>query len=45
MRAAGQQLTLRGEAVVTGKVTRAVMRVQAQLGQDAVLRPVCSVHG
>jgi protein ImuB len=40
VRATGRQLALWGEAVVTDKVARAAMRVQALLGHDAVLRPV-----
>jgi protein ImuB len=40
VRAAGQQLTLWGEAVVTDRVAHAAMRVQAMLGHEAVLRPV-----
>jgi protein ImuB len=39
VRATGQQLALWGEAVVTDRVARAAMRVQALLGHDAVLRP------
>jgi protein ImuB len=39
VRATGQQLVLWGEAVVTDRVARAAMRVQALLGHDAVLRP------
>ena len=42
VRATGRQLALWGEAVVTDKVARAAMRVQALLGHDAVLRPVPS---
>jgi len=42
VRATGRQLSLWGEAVVTDKVARAAMRVQALLGHDAVLRPVRS---
>jgi protein ImuB len=42
VRAAGRQLALWGEEVVTDKVARAAMRVQALLGHDAVLRPVLS---
>jgi protein ImuB len=42
VRATGRQLALWGEAVVTDKVARAAMRVQALLGHDAVLRPVLS---
>lgn len=42
VRATGRQLGLWGEAVVTDKVARAAMRVQALLGHDAVLRPVPS---
>jgi protein ImuB len=40
VRAAGQQLTLWGEAVPSDRVARAAMRVQALLGHEAVLRPV-----
>jgi protein ImuB len=40
VRAAGQQLALWGEAVVTDRVAHAAMRVQAMLGHEAVLRPV-----
>ena len=40
VRAAGQQLALWGETVVSDRVARAAMRVQAMLGQEAVLRPV-----
>jgi protein ImuB len=40
VRATGHQLTLWGEAVVTDRVARAAMRVQAMLGHEAVLRPV-----
>jgi len=39
VRAAGQQLALWGEAVVSDRVARAAMRVQAMLGHEAVLRP------
>ena len=42
VRAAGRQLALWGESVVSDKVARAAMRVQALLGHDAVLRPVPS---
>ena len=42
VRATGRQLALWGEAVLPDKVARAAMRVQALLGQDAVLRPVRS---
>jgi protein ImuB len=42
VRATGQQLALWGEAVVTDRVARAAMRVQALLGHDAVLRPSLS---
>jgi protein ImuB len=41
-RAAGQQLALWGDAVIPDRAARAAMRVQALLGQDAVLRPVPS---
>ena len=40
VRAAGQQLALWGETVVTDRVARAAMRIQAMLGHEAVLRPV-----
>jgi len=40
VRAAGQQLALWGETVVSDGVARAAMRVQAMLGHEAVLRPV-----
>jgi protein ImuB len=36
----GQQLGLWGDAVVTDRVARAAVRVQAMLGHDAVTRPV-----
>jgi protein ImuB len=36
----GRQLGLWGDAVVTGRVARAAVRVQAMLGHDAVMRPV-----
>jgi protein ImuB len=36
----GRQLGLRGDAVVTDRVARAAVRVQAMLGHDAVTRPV-----
>jgi protein ImuB len=42
VRATGQQLALWGEALVTDRVARAAMRVQALLGHEAVLRPVLS---
>jgi protein ImuB len=42
VRATGQQLALWGEAVVTDRVARTAMRVQALLGHDAVLRPSLS---
>jgi protein ImuB len=42
VRATGQQLALWGEAVVTDRVARAAMRVQALLGHEGVLRPVLS---
>jgi protein ImuB len=42
VRATGQQLALWGEAVITDRVARAAMRVQALLGHDAVLRPLLS---
>ncbi len=40
IRAAGQQLALWGETVVSDRVARAAMRIQAMLGHEAVLRPV-----
>jgi protein ImuB len=40
VRATGQQLALWGEAVITDRVARAAMRVQALLGHEAVLRPL-----
>ncbi|MBV9449628.1 MAG: DNA polymerase Y family protein [Streptosporangiaceae bacterium] len=40
VRATGQQLALWGEAVITDRVARAAMRVQALLGHQAVLRPL-----
>jgi protein ImuB len=40
VRATGHQLTLWGETVVSDRVARAAMRVQAMLGHEAVLRPV-----
>jgi protein ImuB len=40
VRAAGQQLALWGETVVSDRVARAAMRVQAMLGHEAVLRLV-----
>jgi protein ImuB len=40
VRAAGYQLALWGEAMVSDRVARAAMRVQAMLGHEAVLRPV-----
>ena len=40
VRAAGQQLALWGETIVSDRVARAAMRVQAMLGHEAVLRPV-----
>src|SRR5262249_58062663 len=36
----GRQLGLWGDAVVTDRVARAAVRVQAMLGHDAVTRPV-----
>jgi protein ImuB len=42
VRATGQQLALWGEAVITDRVARAAMRVQAMLGHESVLRPVLS---
>ncbi len=38
--ATGQQLALWGETVVSDRVARAAMRLQAMLGHEAVLRPV-----
>jgi protein ImuB len=40
IRATGQQLALWGESVVSDRVARAALRVQALLGHEAVLRPV-----
>jgi protein ImuB len=40
VRATGRQLALWGEAVVSDRVARAAMRVQAMLGHEGVLRPV-----
>jgi protein ImuB len=40
VRATGHQLALWGEVVVSDRVARAAMRVQAMLGHEAVLRPV-----
>jgi len=40
IRATGQQLALWGETVISDRVARAAMRVQAMLGHEAVLRPV-----
>jgi protein ImuB len=40
IRATGHQLALWGETVVSDRVARAAMRVQAILGHEAVLRPV-----
>ncbi len=40
VRATGHQLALWGETVVSDRVARAAMRVQAMLGHEAVLRPV-----
>jgi protein ImuB len=40
VRATGQQLALWGETVISDRVARAAMRVQAMLGHEAVLRPV-----
>jgi protein ImuB len=40
VRAAGAQLALWGETVVSDRVARAAMRIQAMLGHEAVLRPV-----
>ncbi len=42
VRATGHQLSLWGEAVVSDRVARAAIRVQALLGQEAVTRPVLS---
>jgi len=39
VRATGHQLALWGETVVSDRVARAAMRVQAMLGHEAVLRP------
>src|SRR5208282_4828367 len=40
VRATGYQLALWGETLVSDRVARAAMRVQAMLGHEAVLRPV-----
>jgi protein ImuB len=40
VRATGYQLALWGETMVSDRVARAAMRVQAMLGHEAVLRPV-----
>ena len=40
VRATGHQLALWGETVISDRVARAAMRVQAMLGHEAVLRPV-----
>jgi protein ImuB len=40
VRAQGRQLGLWGDAVVTDRVARAAVRVQAMLGHDAVTQPV-----
>ncbi len=40
VRATGHQLALWGETVVSDRVARAAMRVQALLGHEAVLRPL-----
>jgi protein ImuB len=40
VRATGHQLALWGETVISDRVARAAMRVQAMLGHQAVLRPV-----
>ena len=40
VRATGHQLALWGDALITDRVARAAMRVQAILGHEAVLRPV-----
>jgi len=40
VRATGRQLALWGDAVVTDRVARAAIRVQAMLGHDRVTRPV-----
>jgi protein ImuB len=42
VRATGHQLSLWGDAVVSDRVARAAIRVQAMLGQAAVTRPVLS---
>ena len=42
VRATGHQLSLWGDAVVSDKVARAALRVQAMLGHTAVTRPVLS---
>jgi protein ImuB len=40
VRATGHQLALWGETVVSDRVARAALRIQALLGHEAVLRPV-----
>jgi protein ImuB len=40
VRATGHQLALWGETVISDRVARAAMRVQAMCGHEAVLRPV-----
>jgi protein ImuB len=40
VRATGQQLALWGETLVSDRVARTAMRIQAMLGHEAVLRPV-----
>jgi protein ImuB len=40
VRATGHQLALWGETLISDRVARAAMRVQAILGHEAVLRPV-----
>jgi protein ImuB len=40
VRATGRQLALWGDSVISDRVARAAMRVQAMLGHDRVVRPV-----
>ena len=40
VRATGRQLSLWGDSVISDRVARAAMRVQAMLGHDHVVRPV-----
>ena len=45
VRATGHQLALWGETMISDRVARAAMRVQAMLGHEAVLRPVPGAAG